>query len=138
MANPTRAKLIFKVIAAVTARTAALGTLLFFSAGTLAWWRGWVFLAVMVAATATMMLGVNQDLVAECLKGPFQKRVAGRQDPGRRVDPRDCRAVRLHRVGCVPATLAGEAERGSFVVGPRALHRGVLDHPRRHARERLR
>ena len=50
MANPTRAKLIFKVIAAVTARTAVLGTLLFFSAGTLAWWRGWVFLAVMFAA----------------------------------------------------------------------------------------
>ena len=73
MANPTRAKLIFKLIAAVTARTTVLGALLFFSAGTLAWWRGWVFLAVMFAATATMMLGVNQDLVAERLKGPFQR-----------------------------------------------------------------
>src|SRR5271166_2912545 len=73
MANPTRAKLIFKVIAAVSARTAVLGTLMFFSAGTLSWWRGWVFLAVMFAASATMMLGVNQDLVAERLEGPFQK-----------------------------------------------------------------
>jgi predicted Abi (CAAX) family protease len=73
MADPTRAKLIFKLIAAVTARTTVLGALLFFSAGTLAWWRGWVFLAVMLAATATMMLGVNQDLVAERLRGPFQK-----------------------------------------------------------------
>src|SRR5271157_1724913 len=73
MANPTRAKLIFRLIAAVTARTTVLGSLLFFSAGTLAWWRGWVFLAVMLAATATMMLGVYQDLAAERLKGPFQK-----------------------------------------------------------------
>jgi len=73
MANPTRAELIFKLIAAVTARTTVLGALLFFSAGTLAWWRAWVFLAVMLAATATMMLGVNQGLVAERLKGPFQK-----------------------------------------------------------------
>jgi protein-S-isoprenylcysteine O-methyltransferase Ste14 len=73
MANPTRAKLIFKLIAAVTARTTVLGALLFFSAGTLVWWRGWAFLGVMFAATATMMLGVNQGLVAERLKGPFQK-----------------------------------------------------------------
>ncbi|MGB7435835.1 MAG: isoprenylcysteine carboxylmethyltransferase family protein [Candidatus Acidiferrum sp.] len=73
MANPTRTKLIFKLIAAAAARTSVLGALLFLSAGTLSWWRGWVFLAVMFAATATMMLGVNQDLVAERLKGPFQK-----------------------------------------------------------------
>ena len=73
MANPTRAKLIFKLIASVTARTTVLGALLFCSAGTLAWWRAWAFLAVMLAATATMMLGVNQGLVAERLKGPFQK-----------------------------------------------------------------
>ncbi len=78
MANPTRAKLIFKVIAAVIARTSVLGALLFFSAGTLAWWRAWVFLAVMFAATATIMIGVNQDLAAERLKGPFQ--------PGSRAD----------------------------------------------------
>jgi len=36
MANQTRAKLIFKLIAAVTARTSGLGALLFFSAGTVA------------------------------------------------------------------------------------------------------
>ena len=65
-------KLIFKLIAAAP-RTTVLGALLFFSVGTLAWWRRWVFLAVMLAATATMMLGVNQGLVAERLKGPFQK-----------------------------------------------------------------
>ncbi len=78
MANRTRVRLIFKLIAAVTARTTVLGALLFFSAGTLAWWRAWVFLAVMFAATATMMLGVDQDLVAERLKGLFQ--------PGSRAD----------------------------------------------------
>jgi len=73
MAKATGAKLILKLVAAVTARTTVLGALLFFSAGTVSWWRGWVFLAVMFAATATMMLGVNQDLIAERLKGPFQK-----------------------------------------------------------------
>lgn len=78
MANTTRAKLIFKLIAAVAARTTVLGALLFFSAGTVVWWRAWVFLAVMFAATATIMLGVNQDLLAERLKGPFQ--------PGSRAD----------------------------------------------------
>jgi protein-S-isoprenylcysteine O-methyltransferase Ste14 len=74
MANQTRAKLIFKLIAAVTARTSVLGALLFFSAGTVAWWRGWVLLAVMFTATVTAMLGLNQDLLAERLKGPFQKK----------------------------------------------------------------
>lgn len=51
------------------------GALLFVPAGTLDWWRAWVFLAVTLAGTVAAsiaLLHANQALLAERLKPPIQ------------------------------------------------------------------
>lgn len=67
---------ILKVVAGVVFNVAFYALLLFAPAGTLHWWRAWVFLAVTVAVMAAAVLSIlpdNADLFAERAKGIIQK-----------------------------------------------------------------
>jgi protein-S-isoprenylcysteine O-methyltransferase Ste14 len=68
--------LTFKLILSIILNVAIFAVLLFVPAGTLHWWRAWVFLGVVfVCATATMF-GVfpgNEELLGERYKPPIQK-----------------------------------------------------------------
>jgi len=75
MPHPTRPALIAKLIVTTAAQTVVLAALLFIPAGTLAWWRAWVFLAVVLAGTFAASAGilrVDEALLAERLKPPLQ------------------------------------------------------------------
>lgn len=67
---------IFKLISGVVSNVAIFGGLLFLPAGTLDWWRAWVFLGVVfvgaVASTASVFR-VNKGLLEERFKPPVQK-----------------------------------------------------------------
>jgi hypothetical protein len=55
---------------------AIYGGLLFLPAGTLNWWRAWLFLGVVFIGTTATLLGVfrnRQDLLNERLRPPIQK-----------------------------------------------------------------
>jgi len=64
-------KLVFRLILGIILQLAALGVLLFWPAGTLRWWRAWVFLGVHglfgIVATIALFPG-HQDLLKERLK----------------------------------------------------------------------
>jgi protein-S-isoprenylcysteine O-methyltransferase Ste14 len=65
-----------KVIAGVVFNVALYALLLFIPAGTLHWWRAWVFLAVTVAVMLVAILGLlpdNADLFSQRAKGIIQK-----------------------------------------------------------------
>ena len=65
-----------KVIAGVVFNVALYALLLFVPAGTLHWWRGWVFLAVTVAVMFVAILSIlpdNADLFSQRAKGMIQK-----------------------------------------------------------------
>jgi protein-S-isoprenylcysteine O-methyltransferase Ste14 len=65
-----------KVIAGVVFNVALYALLLFIPAGTLHWWRGWVFLAVTVAVMLVAILSIlpdNADLFSQRAKGMIQK-----------------------------------------------------------------
>jgi protein-S-isoprenylcysteine O-methyltransferase Ste14 len=67
---------ISKVIAGVVFNVAFYALLLFVPAGTLHWWRAWLFLAVTVAVTAGAVLSIlpdNADLFSQRAKGIIQK-----------------------------------------------------------------
>lgn len=67
---------VLKLIASVILQVAIFGGLLFIPAGTLHWWRAWVFMGVVFAsATATMLFVFRdrEDLLNERFKFPFQK-----------------------------------------------------------------
>jgi protein-S-isoprenylcysteine O-methyltransferase Ste14 len=60
----------------ILSNLAFYGGLLFLPAGTLHWWRAWVFLAVVGAGAVASMLTVfrdNRELLRERLKPPVQK-----------------------------------------------------------------
>jgi protein-S-isoprenylcysteine O-methyltransferase Ste14 len=67
---------ISKVVIGVILNVAIFGSLLFLPAGTLDWWRAWVFL-VMALALAVMstvsLYRANQELLEERFKPPIQK-----------------------------------------------------------------
>jgi protein-S-isoprenylcysteine O-methyltransferase Ste14 len=67
---------LFKLIGGVVSNVAIFGGLLFLPAGTLDWWRAWVFLGVVfvgsVASTA-VVFRANTGLLEERLKPPVQK-----------------------------------------------------------------
>lgn len=68
--------LISKLILTTAVETIVFAALLFVPAGTLAWWRAWVFVAVVLVGTVAASIGildVNEDLLAERLKPPIQK-----------------------------------------------------------------
>jgi len=65
-----------KVIAGVVFNVAFYALLLFVPAGTLHWWRAWVFLAVTVAMMAVAIFSLlpdNADLFSQRAKGMIQK-----------------------------------------------------------------
>jgi protein-S-isoprenylcysteine O-methyltransferase Ste14 len=65
-----------KVILSVVWSLATYGGVLFLSAGTIYWWRAWVFLGLLVVATLMTMLAVfrtRPDLLRERMKGLIQK-----------------------------------------------------------------
>jgi protein-S-isoprenylcysteine O-methyltransferase Ste14 len=65
-----------RLIIAVAWNAAFFGGLLLLNAGTLDWWRAWVFLAVAIIATVATMVGVlreREDLLKERFKGIIQK-----------------------------------------------------------------
>lgn len=66
---------IFKVLLALVWNLFIFGGLLFLPAGTLNWWRAWVFLAVVSVNVIAVMVGVfreNEALWNERLKPPIQ------------------------------------------------------------------
>jgi protein-S-isoprenylcysteine O-methyltransferase Ste14 len=66
---------IFKVLLALGWNLFIFGGLLFLPAGTLNWWRAWVFLAVISVNVIAVMVGVfreNEELWNERLKPPVQ------------------------------------------------------------------
>jgi hypothetical protein len=67
---------IFKLILSAAVNVAILGGILFLPAGTLNWWRAWVFLGIFLAgmlATMAYLLGVNPAILKERFKWPIQK-----------------------------------------------------------------
>jgi len=65
-----------KVIAGVAFNVALYAVLLFVPAGTLHWWRAWVFLAITVAVMAVAIFSIlpdNADLFYQRAKGIIQK-----------------------------------------------------------------
>ncbi len=65
-----------KVIAGVVFNVAFYAVLLFVPAGTLHWWRAWVFLVVTVAVMAAAVFSIlpdNADLFSQRAKGVIQK-----------------------------------------------------------------
>lgn len=64
---------IFKVIIGIILNTAIFGGLLLLPAGTVAWWRAWVFLGVVFVATVATVGSLPKDLLDERFKPPIQK-----------------------------------------------------------------
>jgi protein-S-isoprenylcysteine O-methyltransferase Ste14 len=67
---------ILKLIAGVLFNVAIFGILLFVPAGTLDWWRAWVFLSVVfvgAVASTVNLFRTNKELLAERFKPPVQK-----------------------------------------------------------------
>jgi protein-S-isoprenylcysteine O-methyltransferase Ste14 len=65
-----------KVVLSVAWNFAIFGAILFLPAGTVHWWRAWVLLGVLVAATVATVVGIfrtRQDLLRERMKGVIQK-----------------------------------------------------------------
>ena len=66
----------FKLIVGVVCNVAIFGGLLFLPAGTLDWWRAWVFLGVMFVGTVASTVSVfrvNKDVLEERFKPPVQQ-----------------------------------------------------------------
>lgn len=66
---------VLKLIASSVFEVVIFGALLFLPAGTVEWWRAWVFLGVVfIAAAATMfgVFGANEEFFNERLKSPIQ------------------------------------------------------------------
>jgi protein-S-isoprenylcysteine O-methyltransferase Ste14 len=69
----------FKLIASVVLNVLIFGALLFIPAGTMSWWRAWMFLAVVFVLSAATMFGIfpgREELLDERYKLPIQKEQA--------------------------------------------------------------
>ena len=65
-----------KLIAGIISNIAIFGVLLFVPAGTLNWWRAWIFLSVLAIATVASTISiyrVNKAVLEERFKSPLQK-----------------------------------------------------------------
>jgi hypothetical protein len=58
-----RATLLSKAVIAVTVQVIVLALLLFIPAGTLGWWRAWVYLGLIVAGAIVSAIGLLDDEV---------------------------------------------------------------------------
>jgi protein-S-isoprenylcysteine O-methyltransferase Ste14 len=66
----------FRLIVGVMMQLAIFGGLLFLPAGTLHWWRAWVFLGLVIIGTLATMVAVfpgRRDLFEERFQSPIQK-----------------------------------------------------------------
>jgi len=66
---------IFKLLFAIFWNLVIFGGLLLLPAGTLDWWRAWVFLGIVLVgtfATITVVFRENEDLLDERFKLPIQ------------------------------------------------------------------
>ncbi len=66
----------FRLIVSIAYNLIIFGGLLFLPAGTLDWWRAWVFIGVVVIGTVATMFGVfpgREELLNERFKLPIQK-----------------------------------------------------------------
>ena len=61
-----------KLLAGIVLNVAVFAVLLFVPAGTLAWWRAWVFLGVVFVATVATVVQLPRDLLNERFKPPIQ------------------------------------------------------------------
>ena len=67
---------VFKSIVGVICNVSIFGVLLFLPAGTLDWWRAWVFLGVVfvgAVASTVSLYRTNKDLLEERFKPPVQE-----------------------------------------------------------------
>jgi protein-S-isoprenylcysteine O-methyltransferase Ste14 len=67
---------IFRLIVGILLNLVIFGGLLFVQAGTLKWWRAWVFLGVVFVASVATMVTIfpgREDLLKERFKPPIQK-----------------------------------------------------------------
>jgi protein-S-isoprenylcysteine O-methyltransferase Ste14 len=64
---------IFKLVAGLAFNVAMYALLLFVPAGTLHWWRAWVFLAVTVVVTGVAAFNISSGLLSERARGLIQK-----------------------------------------------------------------
>ena len=62
-----------KLIVGIILNMAIFAVLLFLPAGTLQWWRAWVFLGVVFVATVATVVQLPRDLLDERFKPPVQK-----------------------------------------------------------------
>ena len=64
-----------KLIAGILTNLALYGGLLFWPAGTLKWWRAWVFLGVVLICTVATMFFLRDrpDIINERFKSPIRK-----------------------------------------------------------------
>lgn len=70
-----RTVLTFKSIAYIVFNVGIFGVMLFVPAGTVDWWRAWVFIGVVFLATSAIAINVfahNETLLNERLKSPIQ------------------------------------------------------------------
>ena len=68
--------LIFKLIVSIVMQTAIFGCLLFLPAGTLGWWRAWLFIGILCVGALASAAGLfpgRKELLRERLKSPIQK-----------------------------------------------------------------
>ena len=69
-------KLLFKLVIYSIISLSIMGGLLFLPAGTLNWWRAWVFIGVLAAGSVISIVSLfpeHKDLIKERLKPPIQK-----------------------------------------------------------------
>jgi len=66
---------IFKLIVGIIMNIAIFGGLLLLPAGTVAWWRAWLFIGVVFVATVATVVSLsgNKDLLNERFKPPIQQ-----------------------------------------------------------------
>ena len=62
-----------KLIVGIILNMAIFAVLLFLPAGTLQWWRAWVFLGVVFVATVATVVQLPRDLLDERFKPPIQQ-----------------------------------------------------------------
>lgn len=62
-----------KLIVGIILNVAIFAVLLFLPAGTLQWWRAWVFLGVVLVATVATVVQLPRDLLDERFKPPIQQ-----------------------------------------------------------------
>ncbi|HVP14552.1 MAG TPA: isoprenylcysteine carboxylmethyltransferase family protein [Terriglobales bacterium] len=76
MARRADPRLVLELLGGVVYSTGIFGILLFLPAWTLHWWRGWVFVGVVLVASSVTMFGVfagRPELLEERYRSPLQK-----------------------------------------------------------------